>query len=336
MKNGLKILTLTHFLAFLFVMNSNAAIDFPENNIGKKTKILETGNRVSNVFDPDQGGYERINADGGYIKFNNTKYGNTSAIGTGWGHFPTDNDDDTSTLQYVAMRIRLSAGVTNYSNLEIGLYVEAPNKNSNNHKNYTNWTSDGSTPLPALTSDWQWVVFKTTNVGRPTPWFRVWFTNAIGVIDVSDIYACEFQPVYPPPANNNNNNNITDITPIYIKNDNVGIGVTDPTVKLDVDGTIRANEVVISIGSGADFVFEENYNLMPLNEVHDFIWTNKHLPEIPSAADMIKSGLGMGEFQIKLLQKVEELTLYVIEQNKAIENLQRKNEELESKIRKLR
>ena len=107
-------------------------------------------------------------------------------------------------------------------------------------------------------------------------------------------------------------------------NGNVGIG-KDPhdNYKLDVDGIIRAREVIVNTNAGADFVFDESYSLRPLDEVHHFIRANKHLPEIPSAANMIENGIDMGEFQIKLLQKMEELTLYIIAQDKRIEELER-------------
>ncbi len=100
------------------------------------------------------------------------------------------------------------------------------------------------------------------------------------------------------------------------------------------NGTVLAKEVKIVVDTGADFVFSPDYRLKSLPEVESFIRENNHLPEIPSEKAMQEDGLSINEFQIKLLQKIEELTLYVIEQNKAIENLQRKNEELEHKISK--
>ncbi len=74
---------------------------------------------------------------------------------------------------------------------------------------------------------------------------------------------------------------------------------------------------------GADFVFEDDYDLMSLDEVESFVEKNNHLPGVESAESMQINGLEMGEFQIKLLQKIEELTLYVIEQNKRIAELEK-------------
>jgi len=118
---------------------------------------------------------------------------------------------------------------------------------------------------------------------------------------------------------------------------NVGIGTLSPQAKLDVKGTIRAKEVKIEMGAGegADFVFESDYNLKPLSEVEAFVRENKHLPEIPSAKQMQAEGLNVNEMQIKLLQKVEELTLYVIEQQKQLEEQKGKNKELEERIKHL-
>jgi len=104
---------------------------------------------------------------------------------------------------------------------------------------------------------------------------------------------------------------------------NVGIGTTNPDQKLTVKGKIHAEEVIIDLNVPvADYVFAENYPLMPLHKVEQFVKVNNHLPEIPSATEVKEKGLSLGEMQNKLLQKIEELTLYVIEQNKKIEKLE--------------
>jgi hypothetical protein len=104
-------------------------------------------------------------------------------------------------------------------------------------------------------------------------------------------------------------------------NGNIGIGTASPAYKLDVDGTIRANEIIVNT-TGADFVFAEDYQLRPLSEVKAFIKENKHLPEIKSAQEMQENGIGVNELQTQLLQKIEELTLYIIHQEERINALE--------------
>lgn len=101
----------------------------------------------------------------------------------------------------------------------------------------------------------------------------------------------------------------------------VGIGTTNPQYMLDVLGTIRAKEVLVNLDGLADFVFKPNYKLMPLHQVEQYVTTNSHLPEMPTADEVSKNGLSIGEMQNKLLQKVEELTLYIIQQQKEIDLL---------------
>ncbi|WBX99105.1 hypothetical protein [Chryseobacterium gambrini] len=93
-----------------------------------------------------------------------------------------------------------------------------------------------------------------------------------------------------------------------------------------VDGKLEAKEIKVTLTPTADFVFEKEYGLPKLEEVEKFVKENKHLPEIASAKEMEKEGVNVGEFQIKLLQKIEELTLYSIDLNK-------KNKEQEALIK---
>lgn len=121
-------------------------------------------------------------------------------------------------------------------------------------------------------------------------------------------------------------------------NGNVLIGKTSQTntaYMLDVNGKARANEIVVNT-TGADFVFEKDYKLRSLKDVEAFVKQNKHLPEVPSAKAMQENGLGVSEMQTKLLQKVEELTLYLIEQNKRIVDYESNQQKQQLEIEKLK
>ena len=144
-------------------------------------------------------------------------------------------------------------------------------------------------------------------------------------------------------------------------NGDIAIGKPSADAKLDVAGNIKAHEIEVTLaamqdlqlngtlaannitytanGNTADFVFEDNYQLKDLSEVEAFIKTNKHLPEIPSADEMEEAGVNLAEMNKLLLMKVEELTLYSIEQEKKIEELtedrSRETEELRDRMAKM-
>lgn len=111
---------------------------------------------------------------------------------------------------------------------------------------------------------------------------------------------------------------------------NVGIGTTTPQYNLDVAGTIRAEELIVET-TGADYVFADDYQLRPLSEVEAFITENKHLPEIQSAQEMQENGVSVSELQTKLLQKIEELTLYILQQEERIQQQELRIKTLEMK-----
>ncbi len=114
---------------------------------------------------------------------------------------------------------------------------------------------------------------------------------------------------------------------------NVGIGTIVPDEKLTVKGKIHAQEIRIDLQGSLvpDYVFAKEYSLKTLQEVENFININNHLPEIPSAQEIEKNGLMLAEMNMSLLKKIEELTLYTIQQNKNMIILQNKIEALESK-----
>jgi hypothetical protein len=107
----------------------------------------------------------------------------------------------------------------------------------------------------------------------------------------------------------------------------IGIWTTSPATgyALSVNGKIVCEELKVQLsGSWPDYVFGESYSLMPLKAVESFIKNNRHLPGIPSAAQMELDGLSVGEMQRKMMEKIEELTLYIIQQQKEIDALKAK------------
>jgi len=118
-------------------------------------------------------------------------------------------------------------------------------------------------------------------------------------------------------------------------NGNVGIGLSDPREKLTVKGNILSEENIVVYDAVTsnyeypDYVFDEAYNPVSLYDLKDYIKEHKHLPEIPTKAEVAKDGIKLGEMNTKLLKKVEELTLYTIEQQKTIDELKSRIDKLE-------
>ncbi|MEP7106744.1 MAG: hypothetical protein ABI760_02155 [Ferruginibacter sp.] len=116
-------------------------------------------------------------------------------------------------------------------------------------------------------------------------------------------------------------NSLSAIT-ITGSNGNVGVGIDFPVNKFEVNGTIRSKELIVESINWPDYVFDEKYKLPLLCDVEKFIHQNKHLPNIPSSAEIEKSGLHLGETQKRMMEKIEELTLYVIELSHKIKMLE--------------
>lgn len=144
------------------------------------------------------------------------------------------------------------------------------------------------------------------------------------------------------PSDDSQSWGTADKTYMTIQAGKVGIGTANPQNALDVNGTIRAKEVLVTDTGWADFVFEDNYELPTLEDVENHIRQNKRLPGIPSAGEVETNGVGLADMNVKLLQKVEELTLYMIEQDKKLTRQQQISntqqqiiEKLESKLNAL-
>ncbi len=112
---------------------------------------------------------------------------------------------------------------------------------------------------------------------------------------------------------------------------NVGIGTTNPQNKLEVNGTIRAKEVIVENTNWPDYVFSPDYQLPSLESVSKHIQVFFFFPNIPSAAEVAEQGVNLSEMSTMLLQKIEELTLYAIQQQEMIDVLKEKVEQLETK-----
>lgn len=124
---------------------------------------------------------------------------------------------------------------------------------------------------------------------------------------------------------------------------NVGIGTNllnnsynsiDDYFSLAVKGSIRAEEIIVET-NWADFVFEDDYQLKTLNEVEKFILKNNHLPDVPSADFIVKNGVKVGDMQKIQMQKIEELTLYTIKQQKELKEQNKLIKILSNRLKKL-
>lgn len=135
------------------------------------------------------------------------------------------------------------------------------------------------------------------------------------------------------------------IPTVNILSNKVGIGTLNPDKELTVNGSIHSKEVIVDTAIPADYVFQKyytgkselksDYTMPTLAEIESFTKINNHLPNVPSAQEIQQNGLSLGEMSTILLQKVEELTLYAIEQQKEIYRLKTENENYKSLAERL-
>lgn len=125
-------------------------------------------------------------------------------------------------------------------------------------------------------------------------------------------------------------------TTIFYNQGNVGIGTGNTDAKLTVKGNIHAEEVKVDLSVPApDYVFKDNYGLLSIEETKKYIDTHGHLPNIPAANILENDGVDLGTMNMKLLEKIEELTLYTIEQQESLKKKEVQLKTLEARIKKL-
>lgn len=115
----------------------------------------------------------------------------------------------------------------------------------------------------------------------------------------------------------------------------VGIGTTTPTQRLEVVGSIKATDMIVSQASWADFVFEPGYRLRPLADLESFVLNQKHLPDVPSEKEVVSKGMSVASMQKLHMQKIEELTLYVIALEKENKKLKEAQDDLVKRVVRL-
>lgn len=205
-----------------------------------------------------------------------------------------------------------------------------------------NGTTDNGEKLQVKGNTWTEGIIMPTNAGAG----KVLTSNASGVASwqTPSGGGGNFWPILIPSSTkqigNTGNENLQIITnntaQIHIAaTGEVGIGTVDvaPAYKLSVQGSIRARKIRVDAAAWPDYVFHPTYRLRPLQEVEQFIKNNSHLPDVPSAAEVEKEGIDLGDNQGVLLKKIEELTLYIIAQNKRLEEQDKRISELEKRAK---
>lgn len=245
----------------------------------------------------------------------------------------------TSGDNFQKLKIEILGGNFHNDNLGSRVYTIST-RNMNNTKDLVRIAQEqrgGSSSRYALkvyeTSSGFDFVFETTEV-YVSVLIQAWLTSGTQFDKVIPISAQEVKKyIITDGVDITYNTNLVQFIDIYTTDNygNIGIGTITPRNKLDVNGTIRATEIKVETG-WADFVFKKDYNLPSLDEVEDHINTYSRLPEIPSEQEVKENGVSLGEMQVKLLQKIEELTLYVIEQSKENKSLKKQIDELKSKL----
>ncbi len=264
---------------------------------------------------------------------------NTITLSNGGGSFtlPTFNDTDAQSLALNGNTLSISNG----NSVTLPTYVDTPQTISQTGNTVTLSNGGGSFTMPntSVTAGTNVTVSGSGTSASP---------YVISAGDTS-LYANNGTINSATTTNGNrvvtmNNSNIWFQSAAADTNSKIYIGTsaTYPTTsgnyKLFVEGGILTEKVKVALRSTAnwaDYVFEKNYDLMPLKNVEEYIAIHKHLPGIDSASELAKNGLDLAEMQAKHMAKIEEMMLYIIDQNKTIEKNIKDIEELKKQVKVL-
>ncbi|MCW3466369.1 DUF3450 domain-containing protein [Chitinophaga nivalis] len=188
------------------------------------------------------------------------------------------------------------------------------------------FSSKGATPIPGNNVD-TWIISHRKDA---------YFSGGGSALTSLEFYGVRSGGGYYTPLIFRPDGNIILASPYQtMRSGNVGIGTLNPgNYKLAVEGVIAARKIKVTQESWADFVFHPDYQLPSLGSVESYIKIHRHLPDIPAAVEIEKNGLDLGDINKQLLQKVEELTLYMIQQQKTIDAQHQRIEKLEQHMNK--